>query len=68
MFPCQRNRGIRLVFLEPLGGRRTANIRERKTAVDWAHEIKELLDEGYPEVDRVRLVMDNLNTDKIASL
>ena len=56
------------LFVEPLGGQRTANIRERKTAVDWAHEIKELLDEGYPEADRVRLVMDNLNTHKIASL
>jgi len=56
------------MFMEPLGGRRTVKIRERKTAVDWAHEIKELLDEGYPKADRVRLVMDNLNTHKIASL
>jgi len=56
------------MFMEPLGGRRTVNIRERKTAIDWAHEVKELLDEGYPEADQVRLVMDNLNTHKIASL
>jgi len=56
------------MFVEPLGGRRSANIRKRKTAVDWAHEIKDLLDEHYPDVERIRLVMDNLNTHKIASL
>jgi len=56
------------MFVEPLGAWRQANVRERKTAVDWAHEIKELLEVHYPQVPLVRLVCDNLNTHKIASL
>jgi hypothetical protein len=36
--------------------------------VDWAQEIKQLLDEDYPEAQKVILVCDNLNTHKIASL
>lgn len=56
------------MFNEPLGSWRKVNVRERKTMIDWAHEIKELLDEDYPEVKKVVLVMDNLNTHKPASL
>ena len=56
------------MFTEPLGSWRKVNIRERKTMIDWAHEIKELLDVDYPHVKKVRLVCDNLNTHKIASL
>ena len=56
------------MFTEPLGSWRKVNIRERKTMIDWAHEIKELLDIDYPNVKKVRLVCDNLNTHKIASL
>ena len=56
------------MFVEPLGAWRHPNVRERKTAVDWAHEIKELLEVHYPQAPLVRLVCDNLNTHKIASL
>lgn len=56
------------LFTEPLGGWRKVNIRERRTAIDWAEEIKELLDHDYPGTFRVGLVCDNLNTHKIASL
>lgn len=56
------------MFTEPLAGWRKVNIRERKTALDWAHEIKEMLDRDYPEVSKVVLVCDNLNTHKPASL
>lgn len=56
------------LFTEPLGGWRQARVRERKTAVDWAHEIRWLLEDQYPEADCVVLVCDNLNTHKIASL
>jgi hypothetical protein len=56
------------MFVEPLGAWRHMNIREHKTAIDWAHEIKELLEAHYPQVPMVRLVCDNLNTHKIASL
>ena len=56
------------MFNEPLGSWRKVNVCERKTMIDWAHEIKELLDEDYPEVKKVVLIMDNLNTHKPASL
>jgi hypothetical protein len=56
------------MFVEPLGGWRKANERARKTSMDWAEEVQELLEVDYPEVQRVRLICDNLNTHKIASL
>lgn len=56
------------LFTEPLAGWRKAAVRERKTAVDWAHEIRRLLEEDYPEAEAVVLVCDNLNTHKAASL
>jgi hypothetical protein len=62
--------GTANVFLctEPLTGWRTINISEHRTAVDWAHQIKHLLDDCYPDADTVILVCDNLNTHKLASL
>ena len=63
-------RGTANLFLvtEPLAGWRHVEVTARRTAVDWAHQIRTLLDEHYPRAKRVRLVMDNLNTHKIASL
>jgi hypothetical protein len=55
------------MFTEPLGGWRKVNVRQQKTSIDWAAEIKELLDKDYPQVRKVVLVCDNLNTHKIAS-
>ena len=40
----------------------------RRTRVDWAHQIKELVDVHYPAAERIVLVMDNLNTHSPASL
>ena len=56
------------MFTEPLQGRRQVHIRERRTAVDWAEEIRHLLEVEYPEADRIRRVCDNLNTHKLGSL
>src|SRR5215212_10666854 len=56
------------MFLEPLAGRRWLDITQYRTKVDWAHQIKELVDVGYPEAERIVLVMDNLNTHTPASL
>jgi hypothetical protein len=56
------------IFVEPLVGCRIVSVTERRTAVDWAHQIKELLTVHYPEAPRVCLVMDNLNTHDIGSL
>ena len=56
------------IFTEPLAGWRHVNVRERRTRIDWAHEVKELLDQSYPNASKMRLVMDNLNTHSVASL
>jgi hypothetical protein len=56
------------MFCEPLQGRRWVDVTERRTKCDWAHQIKELVDERYPEAERIVLVMDNLNTHTPASL
>ena len=41
---------------------------ERRTAVDFAHQMRWLIGEAYPHAGVVRLVMDNLNTHKLGSL
>lgn len=55
-------------FTEPLSGVRTVRVRERQTAIDWATEVQQLLDTQYLEVDRIRLVCDNLTTHGLGSL
>ncbi len=62
--------GVAQIFLEvePLMGRRHVAASEHRTATDWAHWIKGMLDERYPEAVKVRLVLDNLNTHTAASL
>jgi len=55
-------------FVEPLGGTHHVSVREHRTAFDWAEEIKYLVDVMYPDVEKIILVMDNLNTHKPASL
>ncbi len=57
-----------VLFCEPLAGQRWADATERRTRVDWAPQIKELVDVRYPEAERIVLVMDNLNTHSPASL
>ena len=56
------------MFYEPFGGKRYVSITDRRTKVDWALQIKELLDNHYPSARKVVLVMDNLNTHTGASL
>jgi len=56
------------VFIEPLGGLRHVSVQEHRTAVDWAEEIKYLVDVMYPNAEKIILVLDNLNIHKPASL
>ena len=56
------------LFFDPLRGWRRVTSRDRRTRIDWAEEIRRLLDEDYPDAARVTLVCDNLNTHGIASL
>jgi hypothetical protein len=56
------------MFFEPFGAKRYVSVTDRRTKTDWAYQIKELLDVHYPNVEKIILVMDNLNTHKGASL
>ena len=60
-YEYERN-GVSSLFMlfAPLDGWRRVEVRERRTKVDWAHVIKKLVDEDYPDRDRIVLVMDNL--------
>ena len=55
------------IFTEPLAGWRYAESFERRTKKDWAHRVKWILDNRFPEAEKVVLVMDNLNTHVISS-
>jgi hypothetical protein len=63
----QGTRGI-FVFTEPLAGRRHQEAMERKTKIDWAHQIDKLLAIHYPDAEKIILTSDNLNTHTISSL
>jgi len=56
------------IFTEALAGWRHAEARPRRTRRDWALMVKWLLDERYPDAEKVVLVQDNLNTHSTASL
>ena len=53
---------------EPLRGWRGIKVTARRTKLDWAHFVRELVDVHYPQAARLVLVMDNLNTHRPASL
>lgn len=63
-------RGVQALFMffDPLRGWRRVSCRESRTRIDWAEEVRRLLDEDYPQARKVKLVCDNLNTHSIASL
>lgn len=65
-----RRQGTRNLFLacEPLRGWRNVAITQRRTRQDFAHQMRWLVDEDYPETQVVRVVLDNLNTHRPASL
>lgn len=57
------------MFVEPLGGWRSVRVTEKKTAIDWAHQVKLLVDDPrYKNAERITLVCDNLNTHNFGSL
>jgi transposase len=56
------------LYIEPLKGQFKTKVTTQRTKPDWAMTIKELVDEQYPEVEKIVLVMDNLNTHTGASL
>ena len=68
-YEYQRN-GTRNLFMtcEPLAGWRHMAVTERRTMADFAHQMRWLADAAYPEAEKIRVALDNLNTHKPASL
>lgn len=64
----RRGTSNQFMFVEPLRGWRHVIVTARRTMIDWAHSIRELVDVHYPEAIKIRLVLDNLNTHTGASL
>ena len=62
--------GTASIFMcfEPLVGRRHVQVRARRTKIDFAQVIKDVVDRQYPEAEGIVLVLDNLNTHTPASL
>ena len=56
------------VFTQPLAGWRRTSVLEHRKREDWAEQVRILLEEDFPDVKKLCLVMDNLNTHNIASL
>ncbi len=63
-FEYQRN-GVsnRFMLFAPLEGGRRVEVTDRRTKVDWAELVRKLVDEDYPDRERIVLVMDNLNSN-----
>ena len=63
-------KGTANLFLvtQPLGAWRHVDITDRRTKHDFAHQMRELVDRHFPDADRIRVVLDNLNTHTPAAL
>ena len=56
------------LWVAPHLGRRGVRVTRQRTAVDWAEAMRRLVDEDFPEAERVALVLDNLNAHAPGSL
>lgn len=65
-----KRQGTANIFMtvEPLAGWRHVDATEQRTTLDFAGQMKQLVDVHYPEAECIRIVFDNLNTHKPASL
>jgi len=68
-FEYKRN-GVANLFMmfEPLVGKRHVKVTRRRTKIDWAYCVREMVDQIYPDAEQIVLVMDNLNTHNKSSL
>ncbi|PZD70545.1 hypothetical protein C1752_10974 [Acaryochloris thomasi RCC1774] len=68
-YEYERNGTANLFMLcEPIVGARYVKVTQRRTALDYAHLLKELVDVFYPEARQITLVQDNLNIHSPSSL
>lgn len=68
-YEYKRN-GVANLFMifETLIGKRRVKVTERRTKIDWAYCVREMVDQIYPDAEQIVLVMDNLNTHNKSSL
>jgi hypothetical protein len=70
-YDCEYVRnGVANLFMifEPLAGQRDVEVTDRRTKKDYAHCLRKVSDQMYPDAKRIVLVQDNLNTHSPASL
>ena len=62
--------GVANLFMmfAPLEGWRDVKVTDRRTAVDYAHVLKDLADVHFAQAETIVLIQDNLNTHAAASL
>ena len=62
--------GVANIFIanEPLKGKRYIRIKKSKTKKDWAYFVRYIADQLYPKAEKIRLIMDNLNTHTPSAL
>jgi transposase len=67
-YEYKRN-GIQDVFMlfEPLQGKRFVEVKDQRRRIEWAHVMRSLSDELYPQAEKIVVVLDNLNTHSAAS-
>ena len=65
-----KRNGTANIFMafEPFNGQRYPKVTERRTKVDWAYFMRELVDQHSPHAEKICLVLDNLNTHNKSSL
>ncbi len=56
------------MFFEPLAAWRHVEVTEHRTKLDFAHQMRWLVDVAYPDAECIEVVMDNLNTHTYAAL
>ncbi len=56
------------MFFEPLTGWRHVEVTDQRTSIDYAQQMKYLVDERYRRAQKIKIVQDNLNTHVGASL
>ena len=56
------------MFFEPLANWRHVEVTDQRTKIDFAYCMKALVDDFYPDADLIHVVLDNLNTHKLAAL
>jgi len=68
-YEYQRNGTCNLFILfQPLAGWRNVEVTEQRTKIDFAQQMKKLVDEHFPEAEVIRVVLDNLNTHSPTAL